>query len=348
MISGEVVVATAAWCAAASGLVAVGKSPIHRRKGRSSADVAASVRPILFATIDRGDVDPGALEGLSVAQFQALESQARALLPSLRGEDRDTLGRLLDRLGTVDAARRLAHSKKAVVRAEAGEFLGQSGAPEARQDLLDLLQDPDPKVRWSAARGLGRLGDASTVPVLLASLEGGRAVPIDVVADAVFEIRDCPVSLLREGLGSASVSTRAVAVELLGRFQVLAAADEIVHLLDHDPSVEVRARAARALGRMGSPRATGALLLSVHDGPAAMRAQAIWALGEIGSPEALPVLRTTMMGPSRHLSDLAADALAAMGPVGLDVLEEVAAGDGLAAAGARRALASVPVLKATA
>ena len=298
------------------------------------------MRQILFRAIDEGDLDLATVETLSGAQQRALESQARALLPSLRGEDRDTLGRLLDRLGTVDAARRRAHSKRAVVRAEAGQFLGESGTPEAVSDLIQLLTDPDPKVRWSAARGLGRLGDARAVPVLLGSLEGDRAVPVDVVADAVFEIRDCPVTLLREGVHSPSVPSRALTVELLGRFQALAAADDVIELLGHDPSVEVRARAARALGRMGSPRATPALLSSVDHGPVAMRAQAVWALGEIGAPEAVPVLRATVMGPSRHMGELAADALVAMGPPGIDALVEIAAGDGESAAGAARALAS--------
>jgi hypothetical protein len=221
MISGEVVAATAALCAASAGLVAAGVSPHLRRRPHQSTDVDAEVRRIVFRAIDQGDLDQATLDGLSSVQQRALESQARALLPSLKGEDRDTLGRMLDRLGTVDAARQRTHSKRAVVRAEAGEFLGESGSRDAVNDLLELLKDSDPKVRWSAARGLGRLGDPSAVPVLLACLEGLRAVPVDVVADAVFEIRDCPVALLRDGLQSPSVPTRALTVELLGRFQAL-------------------------------------------------------------------------------------------------------------------------------
>ena len=252
-----------------------------RRGGRAddSEAVAAEVRTLLFQAIDAGDLAPSAVEALTPGQRDVLETQARALLPSLRGEDREAVGRVLDRLGAVEAARRQIRSRRAVVRAEAGEFLGESGSPEAVRDLLDLLHDPDPKVRWAAARGLGRLGHPSAVAPLLAAVDGPCAVPIDVVAGAVFAIRDCPLSLLRQALASPSVPTRTLAVELLGRFQALAVANDIVGLLHHDPSVEVRARAARSLGRMSSPRAVEPLIACVDAGPVAVRVQAIWAWG---------------------------------------------------------------------
>lgn len=343
MIGGEAVAAAAAFCAAASALVA---TFLSRNPGQDGpVDVEAEMRQVLFSAIDDGDLDPSLLQSLTGAQQRMLESQARSLLPNLRGEDRDALGRMLDRLGALDTARRQTRSKRAGVRAEAGEFLGESGSPEAARDLLVLLEDSDPKVRWSAARGLGRLGDQSAVAPLLASLEGAHAVPVDVVADAIFEIRDCPVALLTAGLQSPSVPMRAVTVELLGRFQALAAADDVIDLLANDPSVEVRARAARSLGRMGSPRATKALLACVDNGPIAMRAQAIWALGEIGAPEALPVLRATLLGASHHMGELAADALSAMGPSGVEVLTQIAPGAGEPAAMALRVLAARRVLQ---
>ena len=340
MIDGEAVAAGVALAVAAAGLGTIGLSTRKRTKKAGGAEVEAEVRTILFRAIDQGHLAPEAIEALTPAQHQVLEAQARALLPSLRGEDRQTLGVVLDRLGAVDAARRQARSKRAVARAQAGEFLGESGSPEAVRDLVQLLQDPDAKVRWAAARGLGRLGHPSAVPALLASIEGNLPVPVDVVAGAVAEIRECPVPLLREGLTSPSVPTRALTVELLGRFQALVAADEIINLLHNDPSVEVRARAARSLGRMGSPRAVQPLLGCVTEGPVATRAQAIWALGEMGALEALPVLRTTLLGPSRHLGELAADALADLGPSGIRVLSETAAGGGSAAPIAARTLAA--------
>lgn len=315
---------------------------LSRVGGARVARAEAKVRPILYDSIDRGAFDPEVLGKLSRTEDRALEAQARALLPRLRGVDRQTLSQLLERWAAVDVARRQGRSKRAGTRARAGAFLGDSGSPDAVRDLVRLLQDPDPRVRWSAARGLGRLGHPSALSPLLASLEGGRAVPVDVVADAVFQIRNCPISVLRQGVKSQSVPTRAVTVELLGRFQVLAmdAHDDIINVLHQDRSVEVRARAARALGRMGSPLAVDALLSHLDEGPVAMRVQAVWALGEIGSPRALPALRALLLGSCHQMAEAAAGALAAMGDVGTEVLREVSGSGGQPGAAAARALAS--------
>jgi HEAT repeat protein len=335
----------AVWTGAATAVCAAvpGAGVVRARSRRSrSARAETEMRPVLYAALDAGGFDPKVVDALSRTERRVLEAQARSLLPKLRGSDHETLGRMLDRWGAVDEARRQSRSRRAGTRAKAGVFLGEAGSPAAVRDLIVLLHDPEPRVRWSAARGLGRLGHPSALSPLLGSMEGPRALPVDVVADAVFQLRDCPMSVLRQGLRSTSVPTRAVTVELLGRFQALAlgSIDEVVVLLHDDPSVEVRARAARALGRLGSPRAVDAILASLDAGPVAMRVQAVWALGEIGDPRSVPALVTLLSAPARQMAAHAAAALAAMGLVGLPVLREVAAGDSPAAAAATLALAA--------
>jgi len=310
-------------------------------RARTRARAEAEVRPILFGVLDGDAIDPRILDRLTPSRRRALDALARDLLPNVRGPDKEMLVGLLGGAGgAVESARRDSRSSRASVRLRAGGFLAEAGSDSAIHDLLALLHDHNPQVRWSAARGLGRLGDPAAISPLLASLEGARPLPVDVVADAIFEIRTCPVSLLRQGLRSRSVATRAVTVELLGRFQSLAAADDVLGLLQHDPSVEVRARAARCLGRMGTPRTIGPLLACLDDGPVALRVQAIWALGEIGADESVPALRAILLDGAHRMAEAAALALLATGAFGVQVLTQIACDGGSSADLARDALAS--------
>ena len=152
MIGGEVVAAAAELGIAGTSLATFGAGHRMRSRKKSGPDVEARVRLIVFRAIDEGDLAPGVIQGLTPLERRTLEAQARGLVTNLRGADRETLGRVLDHLGAVDAARAQTRSKRAGERAKAGEFLGESGSPAAVRDLLQLLQDPDPKVRWAAAR----------------------------------------------------------------------------------------------------------------------------------------------------------------------------------------------------
>ena len=340
-MSAAEVAAVAASSALLAAVVTFGVVAGTRARRDRRARLAAAVRPILYGALDRGDLDTKTLEEMSPAERRALEDQARSLLPKIRGQDHETLARLLDRRGAVAKAKRETRSRRPATRARAAEFLGEAGSGDAVLDLVNLLQDDNPEVRWVAARALGRLGHPGAVPPLLASLEGRHALPVDLVADAIFQIRDCPVALLRQGLKSRSVPTRAVTVELLGRFQSMSATGDVIELLQNDQSFEVRARAARCLGRIGSPHAVGPLLACLNSGPAPLRVQAAWALGEVGAVEAVPALRTALVGPSRQLSERAAEALAAIGPAGISVLVRVADSDSVAAGISRTALGDV-------
>jgi HEAT repeat protein len=311
-MTGAEVLGPAVASVTALGLTGFGVVTGRRARRSRSSRAQDAVRPVLFGTIDSGVIDVAALHQLRRTERRALAEQARSLLPQLRGEDHDHLVRLLEHLGAMRTARRQLHSRRSATRARAGRFLGEAGRPAAVDDLLRLLHDPVPSVRWSAARSLGRLGHPSAVSPLLGALEGERSIPADVVVQAVAQIRDCPVAVLRQGLSSRSVPVRAVTVELLGRFQALAATPDLIGRLRDDSSIEVRTRAAQALGRLGSPRAVDALLACLAEGPPAMHPQVVWALGEIGAPQAVPALRAALTGASAQLRGAAAHALEAV------------------------------------
>ena len=88
--------------------------------------------------------------------------------------DRTQAAGALVRLGDASAAEHLlkrAGRRWSADRAMAIELLGEVKVAGARERLEQLVKDPSDPNRGAAARGLGRLGDASAVPVLVAVLE---------------------------------------------------------------------------------------------------------------------------------------------------------------------------------
>ena len=309
----------------------------ERRRRLAERDDA--VRSALFRALD----DPGQpiLDELGPSDAKLLEAKARALLPALRGSDRETLARLLDGRGATTAARRQCHSRRAKVRAEACQLLGDVGSSFTLLDLVPLLDDPRPAVQQAAARGLGRLGQPAGVAALLQSVDGSQPIPVDVAADAIQQIHDWPVSQVHPSLVDRSASIRALAAEVAGRCQAIDTVPVLIDLLENDLDPEVRVRAARALGRIGSPRALYSLIDCVSSGPGALRTEAVAALGRMGASAAVPTLRITLLTPSPQLVQSAAAALSAIEPNGVDLLLEIADdAHHPAATAARRALAA--------
>ncbi len=93
--------------------------------------------------------------------------------------------------------------------------------------------------------------------------------------------------------------------EAVRRLEVIgdpAAAPELARLVTEDKSPFVRAAAARALGKLGSPEGVPALTRALEDPAFHVRQAAIWSLGEIGAAAApaLPALRPLTQNPQRY------------------------------------------------
>jgi len=87
---------------------------------------------------------------------------------------------------------------------------------------------------------------------------------------------------------------------------------EVIDRLD-DPSAEVRREAARALGRIGSSRATEELVSRLSDPSSPIRIEAARALGDIGDDRAVPPLVRCLAVGSPELRAACAEALGGIG-----------------------------------
>lgn len=111
---------------------------------------------------------------------------------------------------------------------------------------------------------------------------------------------------------SASVETRAEAIENVGQAGVRLATDDILKAL-HDPQPRVRREAAAALARLQDPRAARELIHQIEDHPDLLEEEVVDALGTLGDPEAVPALIRTMQNPRSVLRRAAARALGRIG-----------------------------------
>lgn len=93
------------------------------------------------------------------------------LLPAF---DRTQAAGALARFGSKAAGAYLVQRTKkrwAPDRAMAVELCGEVKAEGARERLTEIVANPEDECRGAAARGLGRLGDSSVMPILLGLLE---------------------------------------------------------------------------------------------------------------------------------------------------------------------------------
>jgi HEAT repeat protein len=210
-----------------------------------------------------------------------------------------------------------------VRRARAADLLGRASVPRAVPELIRLLEDRDGDVRQTAARALGLIGNPAAVPALLETIEP-RTVPLNTSTMAILRMDRGARAPLIDGLLSESQLVRAICAELLGRLGAVSALPELTNVVLSDPALEVRIRAARALGMIGAPSAVDALAAAMrsHE-PAPLRAVATRALGRIGGRRTIALLRGALGAPEHVVAMNAAQALAAIGDEGEEVLAQV-------------------------
>ncbi len=226
------------------------------------------------AALDKalGDADAGVRISAAQALWEIHKDQAkdvvRVLVEGLKDAKADVRGRAALALGKMQTTddKAIAGLEKALrdpdsgVRRKVVFALGEMAAKKAVVPLLDVLHDPDIKVRMMAASALWALAQETR--------------GVTVLADAL-KHRDADIRL-----------NAAVALSQFGR-QARSAVGPLSDALK-DADAQVRARAAEALSYIGpeAREAVGGLRDALKSEDPALRAMAAYALSEIGKQAA--------------------------------------------------------------
>jgi HEAT repeat protein len=259
------------------------------------------------------------------SQWAAVEEQAFAMIPKVKGESRDALVTLLLSRGAAVRAGELARARSQVRRARAAYRLGGLAQPDTVSVLLGLLRDPAFVVRRMTVRALGQVGDPLAVPPLLDASTADPRLTRDVLA-AVTRIGPAAAGALRRELRHAldvpAENRRASLIAMgLGLLADVAAVPLLVEALADRRQPGLAEAAAEALGSVGAPSAVEPLLRAAHEERAALRAAAATAIGAIGDECAAESLVSALAGGDHRASRAVAGALLRLGDPGRRALE---------------------------
>nr|MBW4614859.1 HEAT repeat domain-containing protein [Desmonostoc vinosum HA7617-LM4] len=162
----------------------------------------------------------------------------------------------------------LKDREKQIDKVRFQEYRAALGEKEAAiPGLIQLLEDPDFSVRYSAANALGKIGSQEAIPGLIQLLE------------------------------HPDFSVRSLAANVLGNIGSQEAIPGLIQLLEH-PESYVRSLAANVLGKIGSQEAIPGLIQLLEHPNFSVRSSAADALGNIGSQEAIPGLIQLLEHPN--------------------------------------------------
>jgi len=126
---------------------------------------------------------------------------------------------------------------------------------------------------------------------------------------------------LRSLLTADAKAQRWHAASVLGKLADKESVATLIELLSSDPEVDVRRKAAMALGSIGDAQAVPALTAALSDSTFGVRAHAAWALGLMGEKGAYDAVVKLLDDDYSYVVGMAVRALGAMGdPRAIDVL----------------------------
>ena len=306
--------------ALATMLVLAGRRLSLGRIERAREQRENALRPLALELVD-GEA-PAEVATLDVEQARALAAILGRYARLLRGEGRERIAAFFEARGDVAREVQRLDARRGTTRAAAAFALGDMGSPAAIEPLIASLDDRVRDVRSAAARSLGMLEAEAAVPRLVVSLAGNE-VPRAISGGALLAIGARAAPGLRSLLDAPDAAVRATALELLGFTGDASDTDRLADALRESHAIaasrwqehaELRAAAARSLGRIGTRRAAADLRDALKDPAPFVRTAAAHALGRIGDRDAFDALAAQAATDLYDPAQAAAQALAAIDP----------------------------------
>jgi HEAT repeat protein len=288
----------------------------------------ASIRPELelaLALYLAGESSPPPIVASRLAR-QTLETVGLEALDELRGREWERLAGLLEQTGVVvEVASRLS-SRRRRVRRQAALTLAQIASTASEQALVRGLSDRDRDVRIGCAHALAELGAPEHVPGIagvLAEAAAYRSGPVEEVL-LVLGTRD-PLCLELVLNATDSPALYRMVTHVAGSLRLAQLTPVLRRNLESSDS-DLVASSILGLGRIGDLEVFDQLrsLLEDERRPEAIRTAAARALGRLGDPRAVAPLERLLDAPSWPLQECAAQALAQLGEAGGEALERIA------------------------
>jgi HEAT repeat protein len=311
--------------------------------GRDSDEVRPAIRRYLAEHV-AGEDHRRVLLTLSLWHRGDVQRCLTEFLGAVEGVSRARLQELAVRLRFPWMWAKLARFGTTAQRREAAYRLGLLGLPEYRKPLLALLEDHAPHVQTAACRGLLAIGDPDDLhrvmhfvldaPLLV------RAVLVTELGRHETAARAAVVGALR----SRVEHRMAAALELAAAWVMPLPLPVLTPALLHT-SATIRAAALGMLHLLGPSHEVELWLFAgLVDPEAKVRSAAMSASRRMKLRSAIPAIEALLHGPDRSSARECCLALAAMGPDGWSVLEElVRRDDRQLAAYALSALSAVQV-----
>jgi len=190
----------------------------------------------------------------------------------------------------------------------------QSDDPRMMDLLVQALNAPDRRTRLTAAKGLGRLGNRSAIPVLRQFIAAADPLEKAMAAWSLLCLGDYSAKEVASSILAArgDDDARAMAAVALGRARNAGAVDMLERAMADD-NIDVRIGASVALTRYGDWQAVRFLMAAVQDDDSVTRLHVAQLLDEMDFRSAGAVVRSAVASPDPELNLLGVRAIGLAG-----------------------------------